>query len=420
MIKKFFLYVLLFFIVDCKGDANLISSVSTTPNKIVIMPSQEFKERFGVPDFYVEYEDDTLDLTGLPYSIVTLPFVMHALPMIWLSGDTYYIDYLDADFNKSMQIIQRVISIFYPAMSWTGKLIARNLVKYSFTESPEHSKNKYGIVSPFSGGVDSMYNTLACMGKKQQLVTLWGGDVPIRSVGVWRKIKEACKELSSIWGCDHACVKSNFRDLYGYDENLNPLGLWTMAGQSLSYSGLVAPLTIAKGYPFILIGSAVTVDLPLPYGSHPFIDHAIAFAGVNVIHFGGECNRSDKIRYIIQSCKKYNKPKPLLRVCWKKDLQGQNCCKCINKCLPTIHGLLAEGENPKEYGFVNWSPKRVIELTRNIFDDKKGMSMDRASIWGIIQERIKEQLDRGMQFPSPIQEHFLWLVQQDFQKCFKS
>ena len=411
--KKFLLFIFLIITVGCKGEANLISSVMVQPQKITIIPSPEFKEQFGVPDFFVEYKDTELDLTQLPYSIVTLPFVVHAFPMILRSGQTYYVDKLDVDFNTSMPVLQQVFEAFYSHLPWSGKLVGRELVKYSFEQSPDYAKNKYGIVSPFSGGIDSMYNSLASLDKKQQLITLHGGDVPLHLDVMWRTVKQGCQNYCAMWGCYYSSVISNFAAMYGHNKN-NPRSLWTMATQGLSYSGLVAPLAIAKGYPFILIGSAVTAELPVPYGSHPFLDHAIRYAGVNVIHFGGECTRADKIRFIINITRQYNRPNPQLRVCWRKEPMGKNCCECINKCLPTIHGLLAEGVDPREYGFEDWSVERMIELMKDFFQKKQIMSADRASVWNSIKDRIKEQLDVGMHFASPLDTYFAWLSEQDF------
>jgi hypothetical protein len=255
---------------------------------------------------------------------------------------------------------------------------------------------------------------MATLGKKQQLVTLHGGDVPIHLDDMWQRVQKGCKQYCDTWNCYYSSVKSNFNQLYRKDKPINKSGLWTMATQSLSYSGMVAPLTIAKGYPFILIGSAVTADLPIAYGSHPFIDHKIRYAGVNVLHFGGECTRADKIRHIIETTRKHQKPNPQLRVCWKKEPRGKNCCECINKCLPTIHGLLAEGVDPRAFGFEDWQPERMVKQMQAFFAEEQIMNIDRASIWNSIKNRIQEQLAAGLYFGAPLENYFAWFIEQDF------
>lgn len=412
--KKYILLIAFFTVAFIKAEKNLISSILVDQKKISIIPGREYKEQFGDVNFFVEYDIDELDLTKLPYSILTLPFIAHALPIILRSGETFYVEEIDADFNAMIPRLQRVLRSFYPHLAWAGNLIGRKVIPYSFKKSVEHEANKKGIVSPFSGGIDSMYNSLASLDKKQLLVTVYGGDVPLSCNEMWSVVQEGCKNYCATWGCQYASVKSNFSGLYGQKNAINPPSLWTMAGQSLSYSGLVAPLTIAKGYPFILIGSAVTEDLALPYGSHPLLDHFICYAGVHILHFGGECTRMDKIKFILKTAQQHQKPAPHLRVCWEKKPQGKNCCECINKCLPTIHGLLAEGADPRRYGFTSWTPDGMIKVMKEFFEQEKIMHIDRAFIWTSIKNRIQEQLAAGMHFESPLDSYFTWLSGQDF------
>lgn len=223
--KKCLLLLILFVNLSCNGDANLISSVMVQPNKITVIPTPECKELFGIPDFYVEYEDSELDLTHLPYSIVTIPFIVHMFPMVLRSGQTFYVDQIDADFNKSMKLLQQMFEGFYPHVRWKGKLVGREQVKYSFTQSPLHEENKKGIVSPFSNGIDSMYNSMATLGKKQQLVTLHGGDVPLSLDAMWDTVKQGCKEYCNVWGAYFSSMKSNFSRLYGHKKGINPHSL---------------------------------------------------------------------------------------------------------------------------------------------------------------------------------------------------
>ena len=67
-----------------------------------------------------------------------------------------------------------------------------------------------------------------------------------------------------------------------------------------------------------------------------------------MIHDGYENNRQMKIHSICQFHKRTGMPVEV-RVCYETD-QGNNCCHC-EKCTRTMLGIMAEGEDPRNYGF---------------------------------------------------------------------
>ena len=54
-----------------------------------------------------------------------------------------------------------------------------------------------------------------------------------------------------------------------------------------------------------------------------------------------------------------------LRVCWESR-GGENCCHC-EKCYRTILGLIAEGADPNDYGFI-WNSDSVKKCKRDMKD----------------------------------------------------
>ena len=70
-------------------------------NKIAVKANESFSQLFLKEDFFAEY-DESIDLTVLDESIVTIPFVLNIIPVIWLCNKTYSIDVMDKDLYHSL------------------------------------------------------------------------------------------------------------------------------------------------------------------------------------------------------------------------------------------------------------------------------------------------------------------------------
>ncbi len=75
---------------------------------------------------------------------------------------------------------------------------------------------------------------------------------------------------------------------------------------------------------------------------------------------------------------------PKLRVCWITS-GGKNCSQC-EKCLRTLYGLMAEGEDPTHYGF-DLSSLDPVRRRRILFSQSKNM---RLANWEPILLRFRE------------------------------
>lgn len=73
--------------------------------------------------------------------------------------------------------------------------------------------------------------------------------------------------------------------------------------------------------------------------------------------------RLQKTMFIAQ---KLNKKPPFLKICSLEKGSDRNCCQC-RKCIITIAGFLAIGENPKRYGLpidTTTALKKMLELVK--------------------------------------------------------
>lgn len=168
---------------------NLIQSMHIDRNHLKISVNQNLKLRFLRDDFFAEYDED-IDLNALDSSLVTMPFVLNVLPIVWISNRDYSIDSMDEDLYHSLEKIKKVYERLYPKTSWTGNLIPRKLVKNKPLVSLKDSKDHIALL--YSGGLDSLCASLMHMGQHQLLITAWGQwDVPLERGEIWQVRKRA-------------------------------------------------------------------------------------------------------------------------------------------------------------------------------------------------------------------------------------
>jgi len=354
---------ILFLISQNIFPTNIIKSIAIHNNRITIVAADDMP--FVKDAFYVNY-DTTLDVSTLPYTVATAPFIMNVAPLVWLSDNTYEIDAMDEDLFYALEKIKRVFQLFYPEAAWSGTLTPHQLVKTPRAYDAEHARTAV----LFSHGLDAIYTSMRNADQDQLLITIWGSDVMPTKQVLWRAVCQRCREYAQEHGYEHAWVKSNFAyfyDLHKIHTTCPAITNWFgQAMQALAYIGVAFPLAYRAGCSLFLIGSTRTQDHPYPYGTHPAIDNLIACAGIQARHDGDDVDRLEKIEGIRTLCAQQGIAKPFLRVCWGKNVQGGNCTQC-EKCLRTIAELIAVGENPLEYGFAitaQEAPQKILGYLR--------------------------------------------------------
>ena len=346
-------------------------------NKIVVKANKEFSKQFIKEDFFAEY-DESIDLTTLDESIVTIPFILTIIPIVWVSNKSYSINVMDKDLYHSLQEIKKVFRIFYPEQKWAGELIPKKLG--TNTIGPANESDQPALALLFSGGLDSTNTSISHVDTKQLLITAWGADVKVRENKTWARVLEQCRKFSQIYGQDHTFVKSNFREFtethYLYAKVPR---WWVHVSYALSLAGLTAPLLVQHNISTLCIAATFTAKYPYQLGGHPAIDNNISFAGSFVYSTGSDKDREQKIMNINAICKEKELPLPRLRVCWSDPLGG-NCIEC-EKCIRTCVNIIAAGQRPREYGF-NVDTKNTIRKIRKIFSQvKKYLAPGKIHLW---------------------------------------
>ncbi len=424
---------------------NLIEKISVKGNKLTITPHSRFKKQYLKDTFFAEYETD-INLEQFEYSVLSLPFIMNVISIVWISGDTYVVDEMDGELYESLKRIKRVFQTMYPRTSWDGELIPLTLVD-STTQShatpltpsvvegviatsdenkthclptplaptcPVHSLSEGGYREAtdtrektallFSGGLDSTSTALAHLDKKQLLITAWGHwDLPLNEPALWQVRKKKITQFAEQFGNEVSSIKSNYQSFLNWEylSNLTPeIKKWRLgAVEGLGWAGLCAPILLSKGYPTLRIASSHTWLYPYPSAASPFIDNNIHLHGLQVIHDQFNKTRLQKIAFVCDGYKHHAVEKPFLKICSVEKKFDSNCCNC-RKCISTAIGFYALNKIPKTYG-LPLSLEQAVKKTLELLAPQK-LNYYTILYFREVQEALKQRIAKGEKLPQEL------------------
>lgn len=398
----------------------LIKSIRLDKNRMIVKANADFADTYLLGDFFLEYDnqdDPDFDLHDLDFSVLTMPFVMTVMPIIWASNQTFTIGSIDKKLYASLEEIRKIFKLFYPSISWSGKLIPKEFKENHLRiTDPEQTKT---MVS-FSGGVDSCYASFKHADKKQHLFIIKAEKYPVKPKALWEESKKAVAEFAHNYGHTFSSARSNWKSFLKNSElkticpNI-PKMWWGYTTQALGYAGIAAPLMVLKGYKELVIGATHTKSFQHPWGSHPLIDNKISFAdGTQVIHTGYEATRMDKLHFIHQECINQDLKKPFLRVCHSFGYDSHRNCRMCEKCYRTMLGLLALNANLEEYGF-SITEKKAIQRITKFFEHKPTFTNGLTYHWQAIQDLIKQNLEQKTRRLPDTVKFFEWFCSLDLE-----
>ena len=390
----------------------LIKSVTITKHRVEVKVNDAFKKKYLRDDFFAEYDAD-IDLTQLDRSIVLMPFFMNVVSTVWISGDEYTIESMDAQLYSSLEKVRQVFKRLYPHTQWLGKLIPKQLVHNQLaTKVQEHE-----VALMFSGGLDSIASSLYHRDTKQLLITARGHfDMPLRNDRAWLQMKHEICTFAKQYGHTNAFVYSNYWDLFNYRKmnRISPeVTNWhTRAIEGLGWAGLAAPILVTKGYSVLLVASSIDWDCPNPHAANPLVDDIIAFSGTRLQHDMFDFNRVVKQAYLADYYRDTGQQKSFIKVCQHRNAGASNCCRC-EKCLRTIQGFIVVADEYQPYGFPISYQKAVDRLTKFYSTAK----IPYQKVWHLtdMQRWLEEHKTRG----NDLSDYLTWFAQLDLTQLMK-
>jgi len=346
----------------------------------------------------VEYDTD---VGSVPSSVLAVPFVCNILPAVWLCDATLQLNSLDSDFVSRIDDLKSGYKKMYPMLDFKGKIetTCESIVP------PAHVGRKGALF--FSGGVDAYTTFLRHLEEKPALMTVWGADIKLDDATGWKNVLDNLVKVSSDYGVENHAIKSDFRSVLNECEldriiEASNDRWWHGFQNSIAIISHAAPLAYLYGWKKVYISSSFSEDIRGQYTgcSDPSIDNNIVFCGCHTVHDGYELNRQQKIGFLVDERHKSNIDM-FLRVCWES--RGGKNCSCCEKCYRTILGLVAEGEDPNDYGF-SWSRKSSQRCRKDLLSRYDIYEYD----YYPIQQRMKENV--GLLTDS---EDYRWFIELD-------
>lgn len=335
--------------------------------------SDEMKCYFHETELFIDYGES---ISSVPISVLTIPFVSIFSPLSWLFNLSLWVDEIDETYYYSLRQLKVSYQEAHYNYQFKGRFIPSIII------SNEISVSENGVLL-FGGGVDCHSSFLRNKDRINEIVNINGwlhskdeeDAVDLADINMTREYGKMMKIRSK-----H--IRSNFASLLnikGIDKVIQPnvnVGFWYGFLHSMAFIGVAIPLAFLRQSSSIFIASSNTKGQNNVCASDITTDSLHRFCrNGRTIHDGYELNRQDKIKIIVDYKRIIASHYPL-HVCSFND---HNCCEC-EKCFRTITSLIAENEDPKDYGFI---------VEGSMKDHWIAVLERRLALWGInLEERV--------------------------------
>ncbi|MBE7101570.1 peptidase [Bacillus cereus] len=331
---------------------------------------------------FLEYN---YDISDIPNSILAIPFVSNVIPLVWITDSTILINELDESFYECLNNIKTAYQNMFPSVRFKGSIVVDKIIDNTYTPELE-------AASLFSGGLDALTTFIRIKDKKPLLITEYGWhEDNIEDSDVWEADKENAINFAKCHGLENILIQSNYGTFisagnidHDFRNKLEDTW-WHGLHHGLAIISAAIPIAFKLKIKCIYIASSNSPLYEVTCASDPTVDNEIRYASGEVFHDGYELNRQDKVKVVVDH---YSAIKELvnIRVCFKNE---ENCCKC-EKCLRTIMGIIAEGQDPCGYGFN--IPNNLFQYLKTSLDNEVKFFTDTFIViyWDIIQIRMKE------------------------------
>lgn len=226
----------------------------------------------------------------------------------------------------------------------------------------------------FTGGVDSFYSLLRGDKLADDLVYVCGFDVSPQDEQRLADTRVHLEAVADAAGKRLVVLKTNLRQ----HSLIQQAGWGHVHGGALASAAHCLPDVST-----VIVSSSYSRSAGRPWGSHWRADPLWSNERLEMVHFGDQVSRSDKLREIAGE--------PLvqqhLRVCWKNKNEHMNCCLC-EKCVRTMLVLHTCGKLelydvfpyrnrlPEMIGRVRYIPDGLIPVYEDFLE--RGLSRETA------------------------------------------
>jgi len=337
-------------------------------------------------------------------SISYVPFVASVLPLAFLAGADISVRTIDAEYLRSVMLVQDQLKAWRPGVPFRTKIMAGEGKANSFAVG-----GRGGLL--FSGGLDSTASYLLHKDSISTLIMVGGTeDMPLTDLEYWRRVRSLTSSFAAKNGASLHSVESNWLKVLKMPELMRDLsaplvgpdhqeeiGNWEGLFR-ITLLGLCSPVTAAEHLQSMLIASTLPLDVTRALGRHGVIEEILRWGDLTITRDTKDFTRQQKIGEVIAPYLDGNQEQIPLRVCHpiryekNKRLRRKgmlNCSDC-EKCYRTILGLVLDGVNPPRCGFERGSfdSKKVRQ---QIVDRKLLFTNATLALWTEIKQHVNDR-----------------------------
>lgn len=396
---------------NCNMEKIVLDNISIKSNLVEYhySVSSGIKKFFTTDCMFIEYEED---MTNVPTSILTIPFVNCMTGLSWLADCVLFVDEIDATYYDSFKDLKVAYNELHRYMDFKGMLVPSKIV-----ENKINSTNNKGLLL-WGGGVDCHTSFIQNKENISHILNIYGW---LNKVDENNRVDNSDKEQAAHYaekmGISALHVRSNFASQFNHqciDKEFREsfrTSYWYGLLHSMAFLSIATPLAWIHGIKDLFIASSFTKGkVGIKCASYITADSEFRFATYGkTIHDGFELSRQDKVKVLVDYQKQINAPY-LIQACSFND---HNCCEC-EKCFRTIIGLVAENADPRSFGFdikgslvEHW--KKIIDRDVALWGPEK-----ENYYYGLSAQRMRENYD------SIENKEFVdWFLSLDFSKMKK-
>lgn len=369
--------------------------------------SPGLKPFFTTDCLFVEYDRD---MSEVPLSILSIPFVSSVIPLIWLTNSILWVHELDRTYYDSLKALRAAYQANMPGCALGGRLVSNYLVNNCFGPDREET---HGAILLFSGGLDAHVSYIRHHKESLTLMNIQGWlPRPEDESDAQRADFSDTAKFANAQGKDASLVKSNFAtiiDIPHLHKRITRrlhMNYWHDFQHSIAFIGIAIPVALQRNTPRIYIASSYTVGRRVFCASLPDTDNEHRFAGTgHVVHDGFELSRQDKVAQLVEYQQSTGKSYPI-RVCSFND---RNDCVCP-KCFRTITAIVAEGGDPTDFGFE--LPLDKVAFYENYVRNhwiEFGIEKEAVHYWPATKKRMVENMEAVQD-----KKFAEWFLKKDF------
>lgn len=242
-----------------------------------------------------------------------LPVAMRVGGNIEIEGE------ISGNLFRSMSIYQDIMAKWYPELHRV-KIVPEKICDDLML--PDSRK----VISCFTGGVDAFYTLIKHQEEIDDLLYVWGFDLPLTEEDFYCKVKKHMSVVAERFNKNIVFVKTNL----GF-EVTNKYASWGDYCYGPAIASVI--LLMSTTYKLCLMPSCNDYSVLVPRGSHALVNHLWGCDSVEFVYDGAEASRIEKVAYIADN----EVVQQHLRVCYSSN-DEYNCCEC-EKCIRTMASL---------------------------------------------------------------------------------